>query len=251
MPNPTTNRGYVLPTVGDPETEWPAELQAAFDAIDADMAIVTVTGTGFPARTAPDTWALRSLAVGEGLSITNPAGVGGNPTIALEFPRQYVLTSGDSAPITASAMTTFNKSFTLPAAILNAVGTVVRVRAGGIQTNVAAKVLDLAIRVGGQIIMNRARQTDGFTNGGWYAVGEAIVRTTGTSGTLQPGSGNMDFVLAGGPEGTNNAVGLVTLDLTAALVVDLQAGWTSGGVTAETITVRSMVIDIGRAVGTF
>lgn len=54
---------------------------------DADndlTAIAALTGTGIAARTATDTWALRTLtAPAEGFSITNPAGVAGNPTFVL------------------------------------------------------------------------------------------------------------------------------------------------------------------------
>lgn len=47
-------------------------------------ALEAVTGTGFAARTATDTWAARTLAApAAGLTITNPAGVAGNPTFAL------------------------------------------------------------------------------------------------------------------------------------------------------------------------
>jgi hypothetical protein len=47
-------------------------------------AIEALTGTGLPARTASNTWVLRSLAViGAGLSVTNPAGTAGNPSFAL------------------------------------------------------------------------------------------------------------------------------------------------------------------------
>lgn len=44
-------------------------------------AIEALSGTGFPARTAADTWALRTFAGTAGrIAITNPAGVAGNPT---------------------------------------------------------------------------------------------------------------------------------------------------------------------------
>lgn len=47
-------------------------------------AIEALTGTGILCRTAADTWALRTLmAPAAGLQITNPAGIGGNPTFAL------------------------------------------------------------------------------------------------------------------------------------------------------------------------
>lgn len=45
--------------------------------------IETVTGTGLLARIADNDWALRNLAAGTGLSVSNPAGVAGNPTVSL------------------------------------------------------------------------------------------------------------------------------------------------------------------------
>ncbi len=47
-------------------------------------AIEALTGTGLAARTADDTWALRTMsAPAAGLTITNPGGVAGDPTFAL------------------------------------------------------------------------------------------------------------------------------------------------------------------------
>lgn len=51
--------------------------------LDADLtAIAALSGTGFPARTAANTWALRTLAGGTDITVTNPAGIAGNPSIA-------------------------------------------------------------------------------------------------------------------------------------------------------------------------
>lgn len=45
-------------------------------------AIEALSGTGFSARTGVETWSLRTLTAGTGVSISNPAGVAGNPTIS-------------------------------------------------------------------------------------------------------------------------------------------------------------------------
>jgi hypothetical protein len=45
-------------------------------------ALEALSSTGFAVRTATDTWAQRSFSVPTGLSITNPTGIAGNPTIA-------------------------------------------------------------------------------------------------------------------------------------------------------------------------
>lgn len=56
-----------------------------FQPLDADLtAIAALATSGFSARTAANTWAIRSLtAPAAGITITNPAGTAGNPTFAL------------------------------------------------------------------------------------------------------------------------------------------------------------------------
>lgn len=52
-------------------------------AWDADLdALAALASTGFPARTASNTWSQRTIAVPTGLSIANAGGVGGDPTIS-------------------------------------------------------------------------------------------------------------------------------------------------------------------------
>lgn len=51
-------------------------------ALSNDLAAVEgLSGAGIPARTAADTWSLRTLQAGAGISITNADGAGGDPTI--------------------------------------------------------------------------------------------------------------------------------------------------------------------------
>ncbi len=56
-----------------------------YQPLDADLtALAALSATGFAVRTGTDSWALRSLAVpAAGLTVTHPAGVAGNPTLAL------------------------------------------------------------------------------------------------------------------------------------------------------------------------
>lgn len=77
---PGANAAGALTNNGSGTLSW-----AAAAAPDADLtAIAALTGTGFPARTAADTWALRTWqAPAAGLTVTNPAGVAGDPTLAL------------------------------------------------------------------------------------------------------------------------------------------------------------------------
>lgn len=61
------------------------------------LGVESLTGTGIPARTADDTWALRTFSAGTGISITNPGGVAGNPTFTNTAPDQTVSISSGSA----------------------------------------------------------------------------------------------------------------------------------------------------------
>ncbi len=55
-------------------------------ALANDLAALEALGTsGFPARTAADTWAVRALAAGAGIAIANPAGTAGDPSIAADM----------------------------------------------------------------------------------------------------------------------------------------------------------------------
>lgn len=52
--------------------------------LDADLtAIAALSSTGMLARVTTNTWTLRSIAAGTGITVTNGDGVGGNPTVAL------------------------------------------------------------------------------------------------------------------------------------------------------------------------
>lgn len=60
-------------------------LDAGKQNADADLtAISALIGTGIAARISNDTWALRSIAApASGITVTNPAGIAGNPTLGL------------------------------------------------------------------------------------------------------------------------------------------------------------------------
>jgi len=61
--------------------------QASFNSGNPDLAAIeALAGTsGLAAKIAANTWALRNLAAGIGLAVTNPAGVAGNPTVSLDL----------------------------------------------------------------------------------------------------------------------------------------------------------------------
>lgn len=67
-------------------------------------AIEALTGTGFTTRTGTDTWAQRTLsAPAAGFTITNPAGIAGNPTFALSDDLQAVENLGVTGMIARTA----------------------------------------------------------------------------------------------------------------------------------------------------
>lgn len=56
--------------------------QTKQDADDDLTALSDLTGTGIAVRDAPDSWLLRSIIAGSGVTVTNGDGVAGNPTIS-------------------------------------------------------------------------------------------------------------------------------------------------------------------------
>ena len=64
------------------------------------LSIAQLTGAGFGAETATGTWVLRTLQAGSGITITNPQGVAGDPTISASpiVPTQFTADSGTAAP---------------------------------------------------------------------------------------------------------------------------------------------------------
>lgn len=70
-------------------------------------AIEALATTGFSARTAGNTWALRSIAVGTGLTISNPAGVAGDPSIGLGT----ALTNYNTDPLSVAELASITAVF--------------------------------------------------------------------------------------------------------------------------------------------
>jgi len=57
----------------------------AASSLDGDLtAIAALSTTGLAARTASNTWSLRTITAGVGISMTNGDGVSGNPTVAVD-----------------------------------------------------------------------------------------------------------------------------------------------------------------------
>lgn len=79
-----TEFGYLAGVTSSIQTQLDGKQAAgSYQPLDPDLtALAGLSGNGFAVRTASDTWANRSLAAGSSkLSVTNPEGVAGNPTI--------------------------------------------------------------------------------------------------------------------------------------------------------------------------
>jgi len=78
---------YVLTTSADVllETVDAIPLLAGSSIVGADLtALEALSSTGLVARTASDTYALRTITSGTGIVVTNGSGVAGNPTVAAD-----------------------------------------------------------------------------------------------------------------------------------------------------------------------
>lgn len=75
-------------------------------------ALEALTGTGIPARTGVDTWALRTITAGTGISVSNGDGVSGNPTITNSAPDQTVSITGAGISVVTGTYPAFTVTST-------------------------------------------------------------------------------------------------------------------------------------------
>jgi hypothetical protein len=75
-------------------------------------ALEGLSGTGIPARTGTDTWALRSITAGTGISVANGNGVSGNPTITNSAPDQTVSIAGAGISVVTGTYPAFTVTST-------------------------------------------------------------------------------------------------------------------------------------------
>ena len=87
-------------------------------ALANDLAALEgLASTGIPARTATDTWALRTIAVGSGLAIADAGGVAGNPTVTLDATLVSLAAFNTNGLLTQTAADTFTgRTLQAPAA---------------------------------------------------------------------------------------------------------------------------------------
>jgi hypothetical protein len=75
-------------------------------------ALEALTGTGIPARTGVDTWALRTITAGTGISVANGDGVATNPTITNTAPDQTVSITGAGISVVTGTYPAFTVTST-------------------------------------------------------------------------------------------------------------------------------------------
>jgi hypothetical protein len=173
-------------------------------------ALDVLANNGMIVRTAADTVVARSLAVGAGLSVVNPAGTAGDPTLALVFPTQPVAEAGTDATLPMNALRTAQL--------------------------IAAKVLAGVAQAGSTILTAiSALATNGFvvrTAAGVVAV-RSIVGTGGITVTNPDGvAGNPSIALNG------QAAALDTLATNGMIV----------RTAADTVAARSIAVGAGLSV---
>lgn len=196
-----TSGGGISITNGDGEDDNPtialANDVAAFEAL---------TGTGIPARTAADTWALRTLAApAAGITIANPAGIAGNPTLALAddlAALEGLATTGLAVRTAASAWAA--RTLTAPAAgitITNGdgvAGNPTLVLANDLAALEGLGATGLAARTGADAWAQRsiaAGANIAVTNGDGVA-GNPSIAVTGIGVTIQAWDADLDALAA-------------------------------------------------------
>lgn len=121
--------------------------QTSFNTNNPDLAAIEALGsTGFSARTASNTWAQRSFTSSAGLTITNPAGVAGNPDFALSTG----LINYSADPLSVGELASITGNFGTAAFVADSG----LVHIAGAETITGAKVFSAAL-VGTSTILSR------------------------------------------------------------------------------------------------
>jgi hypothetical protein len=163
---------------------------------------------------------------------------------------QASLISTSAAITNSTLLTAFSKSYSIPAGMLNSAGTVVRIGIGGTFAVTGTPVIVIYVTLGGSAFVWTAFTATSAASGRWTAEVEAIVRTTGATGTVQPGQTNISLFNSSSPGGAAEfSASPLTLNLTAANSVGALAQWGTASA-SNTISMDSMTIEILPAVNT-
>lgn len=227
---------------------------SGYNSTDAVVTAIGLTTISYALGTNPGTWSSGGTVTVD--LIATP----GNGTIAMgpgvmpevwdgsfwnllrRFRSSFTLTSGNSANITnTTATTAFSKTVTIPAGAANFVGAAIRVRVGGNYSAVSTPFLTIYMRVAGSNIVGASFTTG--SGGMWTADADLIVRTTGSSGTIYPGSTNFSIGGVLTNCGTSEIYSPLTVNLTGALVIDLTATWTAAS-TSNIVFISGMTVDV-------
>lgn len=135
--------------------------------LDADLtAIASLSTNGILARTASNTWTLRTITAGTNIAVTNGDGVSGNPTIATNISFQEFHATGSTTTTSATMNVLGSMTFT-PAA-----GTYLFLFNAVFNSNQAGADITYAYYIGGAQSANSVRIVSPF-DGGALSVGDA------------------------------------------------------------------------------
>ena len=182
----------------------------------------------------PPTWSAVSLTAD--VSGTLPIANGGSVL-------RYVWSqTANSSAITATTLTAFSITAPLPAGVLNVLGAVLRIKAGGTFSVPTAASMFLGVRLGAAGYFGGSSSVATYPSPGvleWTLQGSAVVRTAGSSGVLYP-----ETTAANVGENYLRVYARQAqfgIDLTAAHTVTVDVQWYAG---SQTITMTDLLVQV-------
>ncbi len=162
-------------------------------------------------------------------------------------PGLYTSINSSSAISNTTAETAFDKSYEIPAGVLNRAGLIVRARASGTYSTTGTPTIAIGCKIGGTGV-------DGNTFGaaslatannasslGWSAEFETVVRAVGSPGTMLQGFGLAG--MGGSGPSVNSNRGTYAMDTTIAKGIFCTVIWGSASL-SNTITMDQLSVDI-------